>query len=191
MPATKHRHADPLPRLASPSQATTESADLVFAALGGLHGLTDNDADLLRRAAAGLRFIQSVGAYSAVEHDLFLIALAELPDADALVVEAAACYAADVFVAASPEWRRDRSEQRRALWFAAVLRLTDALCAHGAGCPDDVYAAWTAHELYLEFDGETLTESQVARARIRVAALEAVSGRTVLLARSSTRRGAA
>jgi hypothetical protein len=191
VPATKTRHVDPSPRFASPSQATADSADLIFTALGGLHGLTDNDADLLRRAAAGLRFIQSVGAYSAAEHDLFLIALAELPDADALVVEAAACYAADVFVAANSQWRRDASEHRRALWFAAVLRLADALCTHSAGCPDDVYAAWTAHEVFLEFDGGALTESQVARARTRVAALEAVSGRTVLLARSSARRGAA
>jgi hypothetical protein len=192
VPATKTRHVSQLPAIAPPPLATADAAVMVFEALGELHGLAQHDAELLRRAVAGLRFIQSMGAYTDLEHELFEVALSELDPRDAFVVEASACYAADTCVATDPLWRSGSlAEKRRAMWFAAIVRLCDPLCSHGASAPDDVYAAWTADSLYLEFDGSSLCDAQLSRASARVAALEAVTGRTVLLASSTARRGVA
>jgi hypothetical protein len=158
-----------------------------------MHGLPDDEAELLARAAAGLRFIQSIGTYTNTDHQLFRIALSELDKSDALAVEAAACYAADRADRVDHKLLRGRTRLTglRVVWFAAILRLSDALCSHGSKGPDRVYATWTDDVLYLEFDGVSMTDTHVARARGRVAALEASSGRRVVLASSAARRGAA
>lgn len=194
MPAIKTPRtpgAIPLPRPLASSQATAHTATSIFTALSELHGLPDDEAELLTRAAAGLRFIQSIGTYTSTDHELFRIALSELDESDALAVEAAACYAAERADRIDHKLLRGRTRLTglRVLWFAATLRLSDALCSHGSNGPDRVYATWTDDIVYLEFDGAS--DTQVARARGRVAALEASCGRRVVLASSATRRGAA
>jgi hypothetical protein len=185
--------AIPLPRSLSSSQAAAHTATAIFAALSALHGLPDDEAELLTRAAAGARFIQSIGTYTNTDHELFRIALSELDRSDALTVEAAACYAAERVdrIDHALLSGRTRLTGLRVLWFAAILRLSDALCSHGSSGPDRVYATWTDTVLYVEFDGASMTDAQIARARDRVAALEASSGRRVVLASSAARRGAA
>jgi hypothetical protein len=182
-----------LSNLASPPSQRAIAADLLFSALKGVHGLANSDAELLARAEAGLRLIQSTARFSAIEHHLFSAALADVDDGDRYVVEAAASYAADLAGAASAVAGRriGIAEKRRALWLGALLRVSDAVCAQGAVAPDDIYAAWTDDVLYIEFDGKTPSESQVERVRARVAALCAISGRQVVLANSTARRGAA
>ena len=192
MPATKAQCARPDSRLTSPAETAADTAELLFSALGELHGLAVADSDLLRRASGGMRYIQSVGAYTDLEHELFCIALAELPVADAFVVEASACYAADVAMTAQAQWRRAGfSARRRAMWLAAILRLADELSSRGGARPDGACAVWNDDTLYLEFDGSAIAEDRLARAQSRVAALEAVTGRRVMLASSAARRGAA
>jgi hypothetical protein len=188
MPATGSLRAS-VTDLPPSSPAVTDTASLIFSALAGLHNLTANDAELLHRAAAGARFIQTLGTYSRLERDLFRIALAELSESDAYVVEAAACCAVDIAISRNPQaWRADADLQRRALWLAAVLRLAEALCVRGSLAPDGAYATWTGTELYLEFDGSALTEARLGCARSRAAALEALTERRVILAHSATRR---
>jgi hypothetical protein len=194
MLATTSRFADPSPTPAtSTSSATARTATMLFLALRGLHGLPETDVDLLQRTTAGLRFLRSSRTKSSVDDRLFRIALAELAETDAFVVEAAAWYASDRIAAIDHEtWKRSGlSAQGRVLWFSAVLRLADALGGCGAARPDDIYAAWTRECLYIEFDGESLTDVQIASGQARLAALEAVTGRRVILARTTARRGAA
>jgi len=173
--------------------AIAATAEKIFFALKGLHGLRDSDVELLRRAEAGLRLIQSTQTYSTLERRLFEIALAELNPDDAFVVEAAASCAADLPSAIEPAaWRRvGFAEERRAFWLSAILRLSDALCVIESGGADGVYAAWTDAVLYIEFDGALVGEASVARAQSRVAALAMIAEREVVLAASSARRGAA
>lgn len=191
MPATKTRHA----RCAT-TTVTASTADLtaarLFSALEPLHRLPLKDVDLLQRAAAGLRFIRSTGSYTQLEHELFRIALAELDAADACVVEWAACWAADLVpLDDSGSRSRMRHAHFRALWFAAVLRISDAVCAGDRDAPEGVFATWTDTVVYLEFDGERVSEGRLARAKARTAALEALTGSKVLVASSTARRGAA
>jgi hypothetical protein len=196
MLASTSRFADPSLSSASTSSAASavvRTATMLFHALQRLHGLPQTDVDLLQRAAAGLCFLRSSQTHSPAEHSLFRIALAELAETDAFVVEAAAWYASDRITAIDHEtWKRSGlSAQGRVLWFSAVLRLADALGGYGAARPDDIYAAWTGECLYLESDGESLTDAQIACGQARLAALEAVTGRRVILARTAARRGAA
>jgi len=169
------------------------TARLIFDNLQGMHGLGAHDSDLLSRAAAGLRFIRCAETYSIVEQRLFRLALVGLDETDSFLVEAAACYAADLIGVGDSRiwWQIAPRDERRALWFAATLRLADALCQGGTDAPEDVYAAWTDAILYLEFDGDCVGAAHLARARQRVAALEALTGRRVELASSAVRRGAA
>ena len=176
-----------------PSEAIHATALYVFHALGGLHHLTDHDADLLCRAAAGLRFIRSTSTFTASDDTLFRIALADLSTRDAHVVETAARYAADLAPATG---RRciggpHRDGDRKALWLAGILRLADALCPAGSTGAKGVYATWTDSVLFLEFDGRNVTPSLLRGAAQRVSALEALSGRRLVLANSNARRGAA
>lgn len=191
MPATTSRFADPSPTPAT--SAASRAATMLFLALQGLHGLPEPDVDLLQRAAAGLRFLRSSRTHSPAEHSLFRIALAELQETDAFVVEAATWYASDCINAIDhAAWKRNGLlAQRQVLWFSAILRLADALSGHGATGPDDAYAAWTCDCLFIEFDGESLTDAQIACGQARLAALETVTGRRVILARTAARRGAA
>jgi hypothetical protein len=194
MPATTSRFADPSPTpVTSTSSATARTATMLFLALRGLHGLPETDIDLLQRAAAGLRFLRSSRTHSPAEHSLFRIALAELHETDAFVVEAATWYASDCIIAIDHvAWKRSGLlAQRQVLWFSAILRLADALSGRRATGPDEAYAAWTCDCLYIEFDGESLTDAQIACGQARLAALETVTGRRVILARAAARRGAA
>lgn len=193
MPAIDVRQTGSAARLVVPSSASDLIAARIFTALESLHRMPHGQLELLSRAAAGLRFIRSTDSYTQVEHQLFRIALAELSPADAFVVEAAACCAADLVPFDDrgnphPPWRVD---QRRALWFAAILRVSSALCTYGDVPPADVFAAWTTESIFLEFDGDEVSQRQLDSARTRVAALEALTGRTVVLASSAARRGAA
>lgn len=193
MPATTVRCIDHATRLSPPSHDMDVTAGRIFTALEPLHLMAARDGDLLYRASAGLRFIRSTGTYTETEHELFRIALAELGHVDAFVVEAAACYAADAVPFANRAGHRPerRADQLRALWLAAIIRIAESLC-HGSGtAPEDVFAAWTDDAVYLEFDGDGVTERRVNDARGKVAALEALAGRTVFVASSATRRGAA
>jgi hypothetical protein len=191
--ATTHRRAQWASQPKVPSSGVEVTAVRIFTSLGPLHALHIDDLELLGRAAAGLRFIRSSGGYSGLVHELFGAALSELGAMDAFVVEAAACHAADFAVLGEPT--RPASElgiaRRRALWLAAMLRLADGFCVLGGPEAQGVYAAWTEDVLYLEFDEFGVPDGQCQPARARVAALEAVSGRTVCVASSTARRGAA
>jgi hypothetical protein len=174
------------------SAPLADTAALLFDRLGRLHHLAPHDCELLRRAAVGVTFIRTSGAYSTLEHELFGLALSDLGKADARMVEAVSCIAADR-VALQVGSARDvsASQHRRELWLAAVLRLADAIVCgqrHRAG---DVYAAWTDDVLYVEVDGPLGNDAGLDAGMSRVAALEAICGRRVLLSSSARRREAA
>lgn len=170
-----------------------ETVATLFDRLGPLHCMRVSDRELLVRSATGLRFIRAMGAYSTFEHDLFGVALAELHQADACVVEATSCFAADrglpdpngLWSALGVE------DHRRVLWFAAMLRLADGLVGERRGPVGEIYAAWTDATLYVEIDGVGALDDALDRARSRVAALEAVTGRRLVLTSATRRRGVA
>lgn len=189
MPATTAQHADALTELAPRPAATDQIAARIFASLGPLHRLREDDAELLSRAAAGVRLIRSMGDY-AVTHELFGIALAEIDSIDAFVVEAAACYAVDCAPLGEPG-SVDKTDRRRALWLGAMLRLAEGVCGPEGAAADYVWAAWTDEIVYLEFRGAGLSARQLERALGRVAALEALTGRQVMVAGTLACRGAA
>lgn len=193
MPQTEVRQTPPAVRAVAPASVSDRTAGRIFTSLQPLHGMPHDQEELISRAAAGLRFIRSMDSYTQVEHELFRIALAELPPADAAVVEEAACLAADLtpFGRLGRQGPTVRTDQLRALWFAATLRIAAALCSSGDVPPTDVFATWTAEIVYLEFDGDEVSPRQLDSARARVAALEALTGRTVFIASSAARRGAA
>lgn len=193
MHAIVNRSSAPTPRLSLAHPPATRTAELLFSALAPLHRLSPCDAALLHRAAAGLRLIRSGGEYSPAERALFDVALAELSRDDAWDVEDAACLAADSAppVRVHQDGRKRRRVANRAIWFAAILRLADALCTGSASEPSDVYATWTDEHLYLECDGAGLRQSDLSNARDRAAALEAVTERRLVLASATSRRGAA
>jgi hypothetical protein len=166
----------------------------MFGALGALHMLGGDDAELLRRAASGLRFIRSTATFTAADDALFQVALADLSAGEAFVVETAARYAADLV----PDFSGSRcgavvgrSGERSALWLAGILRLAEALCPTGSGGADGVFATWTDSVLFLEFDGSAISRALLSRAAGRVTVLESLTGRRIVLAHSATRRGAA
>ena len=175
-----------------PSEAILATAMQVFHAIEALHRLTCHDAELLYRAAAGLRFIRSTSTFTASDDALFQIALADLSARDAHVVETAARYAADIAPAARRGvGRPHRDAECKALWLTGILRLADAVCPAGSMGAQGVYATWTDTVLFLEFDGRDITPALLDRATQRVSALEALSGRRLVLANSNARRGAA
>lgn len=173
----------------TPSPIETTAA-LLFDGLGALHGLDPDDRESLSRAAVGLRFIRSMGTYSTIEHELFGLALCELPGCESFVIESAACLAADR-IALDPQrqWSRMNGEnRRRVMWLAAILRLADALVGDSRRAIEGVYAAWTDETLYVEVDGVAGCEPEVVQAR--TAAIEAASGRRLVVTSSATRRSA-
>ena len=109
---------------ASRATSSDDAARRLFAKLAPLHELGEHDSELLMRAAAGYRFIRAMQPFGSNERALMRIALADLPDTEALVVEAAASYVADL---ASPDefgaWDRlCQADRSRALWFASILQ---------------------------------------------------------------------
>jgi hypothetical protein len=172
-----------------PAGLTPVMARRLFDALGALHNCREYDFELITRAWAGLRLIRTAGAYTGVEHTLFRLALADLGESDAWVVENAACYASD-YAVGPLGWREaDRELTRRALWFAAILRLAEVL-SDSPDAPAGLFCVWTQDTLYLEFDGDGMTEPRLQEARNRVAALEALVQRRVVLASAVARREA-
>ena len=194
MPATRTRPTLVSPCTAAPSRATCATALHMFGALGALHALDDDDAELLHRAASGLRFIRSTSVFTDADDALFQVALVDLSDRDAFIVETAARYAADLvpnFSRSGSSARPDLSDDRSALWLAGILRLAEAVCPAGSDGARGVYATWTDSMLFLEFDGTGISRTLLARAAGRVTVLEAITGRRVVLANSDTRRGVA
>ena len=174
------------------SAPLADAAALLFDRLGPLHGLALHDRELLRRAAVGVTFIRTTGSYSTLEHELFGLALGDLRDHDARVVEAVSCLAADcVALHVGAERAASASEYRRELWLAAMLRFAEALFGQRRAPVGDVYAAWTDTVLYVEIDGLDGSDDLSGVVPTRAAALEAVSGRRLLLTSSARRREAA
>jgi hypothetical protein len=180
-------------------QPTARSASLagttgrLFDALTPLHGLKAQDAVILQRAAAALRFIRVAYHHNHNEREMLRTALTDLNTTDALVVQTAASFAADcAFVDEWDAWERLSREARlRALWFAGTLRLAESLDAVCAGGVTAIHAAWTEELLHLEVDAAVLSSDDIDRVLSRVAALEALTGRHVLFTSASSRRGAA
>jgi hypothetical protein len=165
----------------------------VFKALAGLHRLGDSDAALVARATAGYRFIRAMHPFGEHERALMRIALADLSPEESFIVEAAAKCAADLpFEGDDGEWDRASGQDRcRVVWISAILRIStslDAVCPAPVG---DIHAAWSNEILHIEIDGVTLSDHDLERVRGRRAALEAISGRRVLVTSASLRRGAA
>jgi len=174
------------------SAPLADMAALLFDRLGQLHGLSLHDRELLHRAAVGVTFIRTTGSYSTLEHELFGLALSDLPEVDARMIEAVSCLAADRVALQSGSARgASASERRRELWLAAILRFGDALVAERRAPVGDVYVAWTDAVLYVELDGSVGDDDASGAHVSRAAALEAVSGRRVLLTSSARRREAA
>ena len=172
-------------------QALRDVSCRLFDALAELHGFSESDGRLLSRAVSGIRFMRSGDQISAVERSLFHRTLVDLEPNDTWVVEAAAYYAADQLADCDIEGVRcaTANDHARALWFGALLRLSDALrCLSPCDAPTAVSAAWTDDVIFLEFDGGALRESQLQSARSKVAALELLVGRRVFLASPPARR---
>jgi hypothetical protein len=193
VPLMEARRIGPAARPVATSSASHFTSGRIFAALESLHGMSQDQADLLSRASAGLQLIRSMGRYTHVERELFRIALAELSPPDAYVVEAASCFAADLVPLGlgGRSLPTDHADQLRALWFAAVLRIASAICAVGETPPTDAFATWTTELIYIELDGDAVSRRQLDSAMTRVAALEALAGRRVVVASSAARRGVA
>ena len=179
-----------------PAAHSASLADVVarlFTSLAVLHQLPESDAALIERAASGLRFIRATRPDAETEQALLRIALSDLDEESSFVIEASSSYAADrVLRDDSGAWDRlDRNGRVRILWFAAILRLSECIDAVCGGRTGTIYAAWTDTLLHLEVDGCELAARDIDRVLRRVAALEAVSGRRVVLTSSICRRGAA
>jgi hypothetical protein len=165
-----------------------ETAASLFDCLGPLHGMRLGDHELLCRAAIGVGFIRAMGDYSTIEHELFGLALRELGPLEAFVVEAVSCLTVDRVALDSDGWwsGMQADDRSRILWLAALLRLADALVGEQATPIGGVYAAWTDDTLHIEVDGAAAGSDE--RVRNRMAALEAMSGRRLLLTESARRR---
>ena len=179
-----------------PTAHSASLADVVarlFTALAPLHRLPASDAALLERAASGLRFIRATRPNAETERVLLRVALSDLDEQSTFVVEASASYAADRALQDDcGAWDRlGRDGRVRILWFAAILRMSESIDAVCGGRTGTIYAAWTETLLHLEVDGCALAQRDIDRVLRRVAALEAISGRRVVLTSSICRWGAA
>jgi hypothetical protein len=179
--------------LVDPCTENVDSATRLFTVLAPLHELHGRDAELLARAAAGHRFIRAWHPFGDTSRALMRSALADLPSADASVVEASATCAADVAAEYGQDaWSRLlHADRLRVMWFAAILRLAeciDSMCSTSRGA---IHAAWTDETLHLEIGGVVLADHEVQRMLGCSTTLEATTGRRVLLTSSPRRRGAA
>jgi hypothetical protein len=179
--------------LATQPQSFGDTAARLFAALAPLHRLDGQDEALLARAGAGYRFIRAMHPFGDSERSLMRIALADLSAAESLVVEASANCVADLgFEEERGTWSRlSEDDQRRVLWFSAVLRLAESIDAVCRRNPGAIHMVWTDEVLHIEIDGAAWSEHDIDRVLGRRAALEAISGRRVIFTSSGRRRGAA
>ena len=178
---------------ASGSSALASTARRLFEALAPLHGLEDRDALLLDRASSALRFIRLTYHHNRNERALLRAGLKDLRTSDALVVLTSASFAADcAFVDEWKAWEGlGRKDRLRALWFSGTLRAAESLESACDVRAAGLYVAWSDTLLHLEVDDQALSPADIDAVLGRVAGLEALTGRRVLLTSSADRRGAA
>lgn len=100
-----------------------ETSAILFSALASLHGLSPRDAELLERSVAGRRFILAVHPYAAAERALMRVALADLAENEAIMVEAAASFVADIPFEDDAVWGTlGAYDRRHTIWFVAIQR---------------------------------------------------------------------
>ena len=147
----------------------------LFEVLGPLHRLSGHDAQVLAISAGAMRPTD---------------AARPLTDRDYRVIDGALDFAADALPHFWPAvtGRLPRADSRRALWIAAILRLAVAL-QWECGSVEDVYAAWTGDVLHIEVDSRRMPAGALGAVSSRVAALEFVAERRVLLTASAMRYG--
>jgi hypothetical protein len=179
--------------LVDPCTENVDSVTRLFAVLAPLHELHGRDAELLARAAAGHRFIRAWHPFGDTSRALMRNALADLPSADASVVEASAAYVADVAAEFGQDaWSQLRhADRRRVMWFAAILRLAEDIDSMRGASREAIHAAWTDETLHLEIGGVAISDHEVEYALGRTDTLEAISGRRVLFTSWPRRQGAA
>ena len=170
--------------------ASDNVARRLFAALTPLHGLSDRDSELLRRAAAGHRFVRVMQPFGSNGRSLMRVALADLPATDAFVVEAASSYATDT--AFQDELgaleRLGQTDRSRIEWFAAILRLAESIEVICGPRSMPIHAAWTDDTLCLEIDGVVLSAHDIEHVLGRADTLQAATGRRVIVTSSARRR---
>lgn len=179
--------------LSSRSVSRSESARPLFTALAPLHRLSGRESVLLERAAAGTRFIAATRPFGVSERELMRLALTDLDQEAACVVEAAATYAADVtFEDGHLVWERIGTEGRRSvMWIVAILRVAEGLDRVCCASSGSIHAAWSLDLLHLEIDGVALSRYDIEQVMSRVAALEAITEKRVVFTSAAQRRGAA
>ncbi len=168
-----------------------ETSAVLFSVLSSLHGLSQRDAELLERSVAGRRFILAVHPYATAERALMRVALADLAENEAVMVEAAASFVADIPFEDDAAWNvLGAYDRRRTIWYVAIQRLAEALDDVCHGDPGTIHAAWACGILHVEVDGCALSQYEIDRVLARSAAIEAVTGMRLLMT-SAARRGVA
>ena len=175
------------------SSSLSSTARRLFEALTPLHGLGARAALLLDRASSALRFIRLTYHHNRNERGLLRSGLRDLRRVDALVVQTSASFAADcAFVDEWKAWEGlGRKDRLRTLWFSGTLRAAESLDSACGGRTAGLHVAWSDFLLHLEVDDEALSQTDIDAVLGRVAGLEAMTGRRVLLSSSADRRGAA
>ncbi len=169
------------------ADATAQLSVALYRHLTDLHGLPENTEATVARAAAGLPCIRAMSLWGPVSRVLFEISLdGEDPD-EVLIAEVAACYACDLEPKAESISGLEALEIRRALWAAAVIRLAEAAVLDSRGEVTGVHAAWTDTHLHVEFDGVS-PQRDISRVANHAAAMEMLSGRSVVVTSSRRRR---
>jgi hypothetical protein len=173
--------------------STGDTAGRLFAALADVHLLKREDAVLLTRVGAGCRFIRAMHPFGENERSLMRIALADLSVTELFVVEASASRVAELaFEGERRAWRRlSDDDQRRVLWFAAILRLAEGIDAVRHGSLGSIRIDDNDETLTLEIAGASWSEHDARQLLGCKSALETVSGRRVVLTSSEPCRGAA
>ncbi len=179
------------PAASNPVIDTTAAlASRLFERLSGLHGLLDCNSAVVPHAVAGLTCIRASGLWGSSARLLLRMALDDLATTDAAVAEVAACYACDREPSAESLALLGPHGRTRALWVAAVVRLSEAVALAAGGPVAGVHAAWTDTVLHVELDGIDRS-CDVSHTVNHAAALEMLSGRTVMVTSSTLRRSVA
>lgn len=173
----------------TPACAMNVTATRIFSALEPLHGLAFETVELLWHAADALAFISSSRAFGHVERELVRISLGDLCPADAFVVETGACLAAGLDGPSAPGVPAsvDHHDLHRALWVTAILRLAVGYSGETSAIPAAVYATWTDEIVYLEFDDAARCPVRLEHIHERAAALELLTGRSLIVSDSAMR----